>query len=93
MLRVLLTVVLPLVLPTAVYVAWIAFMSRSSSRERMQLGALPVVWLALAGVVLLAAVLITVNVHFGEPASGRYVPPRYEDGRVIPPYVDPLQSP
>jgi hypothetical protein len=93
MLRVLLTVVLPLLLPTAVYVAWIAFISRSSSGERVRLGALPMVWLALAGVVLLAAVLITVNVHFGEPVSGRYVPPRYEDGRVIPPHVEPLQSP
>jgi hypothetical protein len=93
MFRVLLTVVLPLLLPTAIYVAWIAFMSRVSSRERVRLGALPVVWLALAGVVLLAAVLITVNVQFGEPTSGRYVPPRYEDGRVLPPHVEPLQSP
>jgi Family of unknown function (DUF6111) len=93
MLRVLLTVVLPLLLPTAIYVAWIAFLSRSANREPIRLGALPVVWLALAGVVLLAVVLITVNVHFGEPSSGRYVPPRYEDGRVIPPQVEPLQSP
>ena len=93
MLRVLLTVVLPLLLPTAIYVAWIAFMSWSSNGEPVRLSALPLVWLALAGVVLLALVLVTVTVHFGEPADGRYVPPRYEDGRVIPPHVEPLQSP
>ena len=52
MFRVLLTVVLPLLLPTVIYVAWIAFMSRFSSRERGRLGALPVVWLALAGLLI-----------------------------------------
>lgn len=93
MLRVLLTIVLPLLLPTAIYVAWIAVASRSANREPLRLGAMPLVWLAFAGVVLLALVLVTVTVHFGEPAGGRYVPPRYEDGRVIPPHLDPPQSP
>jgi hypothetical protein len=93
MLRVLLTVVLPLVLPTAIYVAWLAYVSRSENGEPVRLAALPVVWLALAGVVLLALVLITVNVHFGDPVSGQYVPPRYEDGRLIPPRIDPPPSP
>ena len=93
MLRVLLTVVLPLLLPTAIYVAWITFAARSANREPVRLGALPLVWLALAGVALLALVLITVNVHFGEPADGRYVPPRYEDGRVIPPRIEPPHGP
>jgi hypothetical protein len=93
MFRVLLTIVLPLLLPTAIYIAWVAFTSWSASRERVRLSALPLVWLAFAGVALLAIVLITVTVHFGDPADGRYVPPRYEDGRVIPPHVEPLQRP
>jgi hypothetical protein len=93
MLRVLLTIVLPLLLPTALYVVWIAFASWSASREKVKLRALPLVWLAFAGVALLAIVLVTVTVHFGEPADGRYVPPRYEDGRVIPPHVEPPQQP
>ena len=93
MLRVLLTIILPLLLPTAVYVSWIAFASWSASREKVRLSALPLVWLAFAGVALLAIVLITVTVHFGEPVGGRYVPPRYEDGRVIPPHVEPPQQP
>jgi hypothetical protein len=92
MLRVLLTIVLPLLLPTAIYMAWIAFVSRSANSERPRLGAMPVVWLVLAGALLLAAVLVTVTVHFGQPVSGRYVPPRYEDGRVVPPHLEPLQS-
>jgi predicted membrane-bound mannosyltransferase len=92
MLRVLLTIVLPLTLPTAIYIAWVAFTSRSENREKLRLGAMPLVWLVLAGVALLAAVLVTVTVHFGEPVSGRYVPPRYEDGRVVPPHLEPLQK-
>ena len=93
MLRVLLTVVLPLLLPTAICVAWIAFTSWSSNREKVRLSTLPLIWLAFAGVILLALVLVTVTVHFGEPVSGRYVPPRYENGRVVPPHLEPLQSP
>ena len=94
MLRVLLTVVLPLLLPTAIYVAWIAFTSWLANREPViRISTTPLVWLAFAGVILLALVLVTVTVHFGEPVRGRYVPPRYEDGRVIPPHVEPLQSP
>ena len=90
MLRVLLTVVLPLLLPTAIYAAWIVFVSRSASRARVQLGARSLVWLALAGVALLAVVLVTVSVHFGEPVRGRYVPPRYENGEIVPPHIEPL---
>jgi hypothetical protein len=93
MLRVLLTIVLPLLLPTAVYMAWIAFMSSSADREKVRISTLPLVWLAFAGVILLALVLVTVTVHFGEPVSGRYVPPRYENGRVVPPRLEPLQTP
>lgn len=93
MLRVLLTIVLPLLLPTAVYVAWLVFMSWSANREPIRLHTLPLVWLALAGVALLALVLVTVTVHFGEPSGGRYVPPRYEDGRVIPPQIEPEPPP
>ncbi len=87
-----LTIVLPLLLPTAIYMAWIAFASRSANGEKLRLGAMPLVWLAFAGVVLLAAVLVTVTVHFGEPVRGRYVPPRYEDGQVVPPHLEPLRN-
>jgi hypothetical protein len=93
MLRVLLTVVLPLLLPTAIYAAWIAVTSRSADRGPVRLGPRSLVWLALAGVVLLALVLVTISVHFGEPVRGRYVPPRYENGQVVPPHLEPLQSP
>ena len=92
MLRVFLTIVLPLLLPTALYVAWLWFMHWSANAEPVRWSALPLVWLAAAGVLLLALVLITVTVHFGEPTEGRYVPPRYEDGQVVPPHMEPLRN-
>lgn len=92
MLRVFLTIVLPLFLPTAIYVAWVAIMHYAANREPVRFGALPFLWLAAVGVLLLGLVLVIVTVHFGEPAAGLYVPPRYEGGRVLPPEIQPLPS-
>lgn len=89
MLRVFITVVLPLLLPTALYVAAVAVMRATAQAEPVRWTALPWVWLAAAGVVLLIVVLVVVNVHFGAPETGRYVPPRYEDGRVVPSHIEP----
>jgi len=97
MLRVLLTIVLPLLLPTAIYVAWLMAMQRSArgsaQGEGVRWTALPWIWLAAAGVVLLVLVLAIVTVHFGEPETGTYVPPRYEDGRVVPSHIEPRRTP
>lgn len=97
MLRVFLTIVLPLLLPTAIYAAWLMAMQWSAREavqgEGVRWAALPWVWLAAAGVVLLVLVLVTVEVHFGEPETGTYVPPRYEDGRVVPSHIEPRRTP
>ena len=79
MLRVFLTIVLPLLLPTALYLLWVAHVRRRARRAaQCAWTALPWIWLAGAGVVLLAIVLFVVTVHFGSPQEGVYVPPRWE---------------
>jgi hypothetical protein len=88
MLRVLLTIVVPLVLPTALYLAWMRVMQREAGGGR-RWGALPWVWLAAAGTVLLVIVLFVVNVHFGSPEQGVYIPPRVENGQLIPGHIEP----
>jgi hypothetical protein len=97
MLRVFLTIVLPLLLPTAIYVAWLTVLQWSAQdvtpAEGVHWTALPWVWLAAAGVALLVIVLVTVTVHFGEPETGTYVPPRYENGRIAPGHLEPRRSP
>ena len=91
MLRVLLTIVLPLVLPTALYLLWVRTTQWEDGGGAMRWRALPWLWLAVAGVVLLALVLFVVTVHFGTSEPGVYVPPRYEGGRVVPGHIEPAR--
>jgi hypothetical protein len=89
MLRVLATIVLPLLLPTAIYLVWVRLADRTAQGRPVPWAALPWAWLAGAGTVLLILVLLVVNVHFGTSQPGVYVPPRYEGGRIVPPHIEP----
>jgi hypothetical protein len=89
MLRVLCTIVLPLLLPTAIYVGWLVVARRLQRDGTVPWVELPWVWLAVAGTLLLALVLFVVNLHFGTSATGTYVPPRWEDGRIVPSHIEP----
>jgi Family of unknown function (DUF6111) len=92
--RVLLTIVLPLILPTALYLFWVTALRRPSSPgSEARWAALPWVWLAGAGVALLAIVLFVVTVHFGVPQQGVYVPPRWQNGHIIPGHIEPQSGP
>ena len=93
MLRVLATIVLPLILPTVIYLLWIRLTDGSGGGGPVHWAALPWVWLAGAGTVLLILVLVFVNVGFGTSQPGVYVPPRYEGGRVVPPHFEPKPNP
>jgi hypothetical protein len=89
MLRVLLTIVLPLLLPTAAYLLWVGTFGAERGGQAVRWVAVPWMWLAGAGVVLLAIVLFVVTVHFGAPQEGVYVPPRWEGDRIIPGHIEP----
>jgi hypothetical protein len=95
------TYVLPLLLPTAIYVLWRLISAprpadggaNRASDEAGGAAALavedlwrdaPWPWLALAGVLLLALVLLVGVFFHGAPQQGHYVPPRMEDGRIVP---------
>jgi Family of unknown function (DUF6111) len=101
MLRVFFTIVLPLALPTALYLVWmrLAHWSPGGSPQGSERGetvrwaALPWLWLATAGAMLLALVLFVVTVHFGTSQPGTYVPPRSENGRIVPGHIEPARSP
>jgi hypothetical protein len=90
MLRILLTFIVPLLLPTAIYLLWIRLASGPLQAEAPGRQALPWIWLAGAGVLLLALVLFFVSIHYGSPQQGGvYVPPRWEQGHIVPPHIDP----
>jgi len=89
MLRVFLTIVVPLLLPTALYLLWVGTLGSSQEGTALSWAALPWVWLAGAGAVLLAIVLFVVTVRFGSPQEGVYVPPRWEDDQIVPGHIEP----
>jgi hypothetical protein len=78
-----LTIFVPLVLPTALYLIWLR-LSYGGLAWRL----VPLLWAAGAGAALLALVLFTVTVHFGGAASGTYVPPQWRDGRIVPGHIE-----
>ena len=81
MLRILLQYLLPLLLPFLVYMVYVAV-----ARGRTPGGLSEAPWphLAIAGVVLMAASLVAWGLMSGAPTDRVYIPPRFEDGRVIP---------
>lgn len=86
MTRVVLTILLPLLLPMALYTAWRVLMGRVALAESMTAW----IWLAVAGLMLASLTLIAVSVDFGGAREGVYVPPHVgEDGSVIPGHIEP----
>lgn len=89
MVRVFLTIVLPLLLPTALYLLWVATLGSPHDGPASGWTAMPWIWLAGAGAALLAIVLFVVTVHFGSPQQGVYVPPRWQGDRIVPGHIEP----
>ena len=87
--RILLTIVLPLLLPTALYLLWVTALRPTRHDGTMLWTAVPWLWLCVAGAGLLAIVLFVVTVQFGAPQEGVYVPPRWQDDRIIPGHIGP----
>jgi hypothetical protein len=81
MLRILLQYLLPLVLPFLLYIAWAAL---TGGRAPGWLRSAPWAHLLGAGVLLMALSLIAWSLLSGASPEAVYLPPRFEDGRVIP---------
>ncbi len=89
MTRIFLTIVLPLLLPTALYLIWVASVGRAElAGVTAPWRSLPWTWLLVAGAVLVVIVLVVV-VQFGGTREGSYVPPHLENGTVVPGHVEP----
>lgn len=91
--REILTLVVPLLLPTVIYVIWLSAARSSGANGAVAWRKLPWVWLALSGVGFAAVVLFVVTVGFGTTTPGVYVPPHIENGRIVPGHVEPEGKP
>jgi hypothetical protein len=86
MLRALLEVLLPLLLPTALYFLWIVSLRPGAQVDWTRL---PWLWLAGAGALLVAIVLFLAAADFGSREEGVYVPPRWVKGHIVPGHIEP----
>ncbi|HYM73609.1 MAG TPA: DUF6111 family protein [Stellaceae bacterium] len=93
MLRELLTLVVPLLLPTVLYLVWLRAVRWSQDGGTIAWRGLPWVWLAATGAALTALVLFVVTVHFGTSIPGSYVPPHVENGQIVPGHIEPGKKP
>ncbi len=90
--RVLLSYVLPLLLPTAIYFAWAWFANsradKSSGTAAAARRTYPWFWLAVSGFVLMVTVMAVTTFIEGSAPGSTYHPPQYRDGVIIPGYFE-----
>ncbi len=94
MFRILISYILPLALPTALYFAWAAWLRKTKAHhERPQIST-PWLTLILMGLALMSLGLV-VSVVLGpkNPPGSVYQPPRLENGKVIPGQFVPKPTP
>jgi hypothetical protein len=84
--RLLLTVLLPLVTPFIVYAIWVAWMRRREEAgnpvTRMQMNRLLACF--VIGAMMAGATLFATAMTGTAPPDSKYVPPTLENGRIIP---------
>ncbi len=96
--RTFLTIILPLIAPTLVFFVWSWFAKRRAEAEQRHQPipawqTWPWARLSLAGAVLTALTLSAVAMMRDNPLGARYVPPRIENGELIPGhFVEPKEE-
>ena len=86
MIRIVIENILLFLLPTVLYVAFVMVRRRGQPNQSPQqiLDEAPVVWLVVAGAVLmLAGLAYFASYTGGKPGQG-YQPPVYQDGKIVP---------
>ncbi len=87
MLRKLVFQLLPFLLPFVLYAGWLALARRKAGASGSALAPWPRghgVWLMIAGVGLVILSFVAVALFTGTEVGGTYLPPRLEDGQILP---------
>ncbi|MEQ8707849.1 MAG: hypothetical protein RIC36_02585 [Rhodospirillales bacterium] len=85
--RILLTVLLPLIGPVVLYLVWCMVMARrqqATGKPPPQITRGGLFFSLLAGGLLMVAVLAVIAWTGNYGGDGEYVPPRMENGRIVP---------
>jgi hypothetical protein len=85
--------VLPIVLPTVLYLLWLAAERRRIERvgvgDKPHWQDAPWIWLVALGVLFAGLISVASAVFGGAEVKGTYVPPRVIDGNIVPGHVEP----
>jgi hypothetical protein len=89
--RVFVTIILPLILPTLLYLLYVFVLRREADPQQSAAataGSLPWVWLGVAGAVLMLVTFFTVAQLDRAPPGSSYQPARVIDGVIQPGHQD-----
>ncbi|MFZ4808901.1 MAG: DUF6111 family protein [Hyphomicrobiaceae bacterium] len=84
MIRIVIENVLLLLLPTAMYIAYVMLTRRGEDPKRGVLDDAPLIWLFACGAVLVVTVLVVFGSTTGGKPNQGYVPPSLDGGHVNP---------
>ncbi len=91
MIRILLTYIVPLLLPATLYIVYVLIARRvqaSQDEFAVMLRRVPWLWLIAGGVALMGISLAVFSFTSGGESHRRYVPPHVEDGRIVPGHLE-----
>jgi Family of unknown function (DUF6111) len=84
MIRIVIENLLLFLAPTLIYVLYVYVRRRSGGDESPILNDAPLLWLFIAGVVLMLATLVLFGSNSGWKPGEAYQPPIYKDGKIQP---------
>ncbi len=87
MIRIVIENLLLFLLPTVIYVIYVYIRGRGDGNETAVLNDAPLIWLFLAGVVLLLSMLLVFGSTSGWQSGLPYQPPVFKDGKIEPGHV------
>lgn len=93
MIRIVIENILLLLLPTLFYIAYVYLTVGSKDAKKKVLDDAPIVWLFVAGVVLVLVVLAVFGGSNGGRPGEAYQPPVFKDGKIVPGHIKKEDSP
>lgn len=88
MIRIVVENILIFLLPTIVYVAYVYMTREEKPGGARVLDDAPLIWLFIAGAVLVLVTLVTFGSMSGGKPGQIYTPPALKDGRIEPGHID-----
>jgi hypothetical protein len=84
MIRIVIENIVLFLLPTAMYVAYVLLMRRGATSTGAVLNEAPLIWLFIAGALLVLATILVFGTTSGGKPGQIYEPPHLKDGRIEP---------